>query len=97
MSIPLTNQVNFYSQRLTGDFLRMYNASVENLSRGRLQTTVPFDYVPSGENDPRIREIVDAIVFGCPELFFVDQTFQFTLTGNMATLHFQHKYACENL
>ena len=97
MSIPLTNQVNFYSQRLTGDFLRMYNASVENLSRGRLQATVAFGYLPSENLDAQLREIVDAIVFGCPELFFVDQAFQFTLAGNAVTLRFQNKYAGENL
>ncbi len=97
MSIPLTNQVNFYSQRLSGDFLRLYNDSVENLSRGRLQASVVLGYLPTEDIEPRLREVVDAIVFGCPELFFVGQAFQFTLAGNTVTLHLQNKYDGENL
>lgn len=97
IAIPLTNQVNYYSQKLTGDFLRLYNASVENLARGVLKTTITFDSGLSDETEAGINSVVEAIIYGCPELFYVEQEVQTTWAGNEFTFDFTNKYSGENL
>lgn len=97
INIPLTNQVNFYSQKLTGDFLRLYNASVENLARGVLKTSVTFASEISEEMKSGIDAVIEAIFYGCPELFYVEQQIQTSWVGNEFTFSFSNKYSDEKV
>ena len=101
MFIPLTNKSNFYSQKLTGDYLRLYNASVDNLSHGKYSTTVTFGSDIGEEIQSGIDAIFEAIIFGCPELFFVKQGqkdkdkekgISYSYAGRQVSLEFANKY-----
>lgn len=95
MRISLINQNNFYSQKLSGDFLRLYNLSVENLSHGILTTHMAF---ASGDNvQSKLDLVIDAIIYGCPELFFIEQEIQISWAGDQLTLEFTNKYPGENV
>ncbi len=97
INIPLINKLNFYSKKLTGDILRLYNASVDNLARGVLKTTVRFSSPIDEEFDAGFRDIIEAIFYGCPELFYVEQQVEYAYRGNEVTLTFTNKYARENV
>lgn len=97
VNITLTNKNNFYSQRLTGGFLRLYDASVENLARGVLSTSVDLGYLASDDVEADCNKVVDAIIYGCPELFYVEQNVKYTLAGSRVTLDFKSKYANEDV
>ncbi|MBQ7761359.1 MAG: hypothetical protein IJ400_04815 [Clostridia bacterium] len=97
VNIPLTNRVNFYSQRLTGDFLRLYNASVENLARGALKTSVTFNSAVSKEMQGGFDAVIEAIIYGCPELFYIEQQVAISWIGNEITFAFSNKYGNESL
>ncbi len=95
--IPLTNQSNFYSNKLSGDFLRLYNVAVENLSHGGTSATVEFSSSSDDDLSAGLNAVLEAIVCGCPELFFVDQQFSTAIQGNSVTINFTNKYQGENL
>ncbi len=97
ISIPLTNQVNFYSKQLSGDFLRLYNASVENLARGILKTSVTFNSEINEETQSRITSTLEGVFCGCPELFYVNQSPAISFSGNECTIEFTNKYENENV
>lgn len=88
-------QHNYYSEKLSGDFLRLYNTSVENLSRGVLTTRIAF----AGSTDIQagLDLVTEAIIYGCPELFYIEQQIEMTTVGNEVTLSFTNKYKGENL
>ena len=97
INIPLTNQINFYSQKLTGDFLRLYNASVENLARGALKTSVTFDSEISEDMQSGFDAVIEAIFYGCPELFYVEQQVETSWVDKEFTFTFSNKYSNENI
>ena len=96
MRIPLTHQLNNYSQRLTGDFLRLYNECVENLSRGILTTRISFSDT-SVDMQEVFTLVSEAIVYGCPELFYISQQIGMSYSTNEVTLTFTNKYEGQNL
>lgn len=95
MRIQVYNQNNFYSQRLMGDALRLYNASVENLSRGDLTTRAQFSDAEGMQS--ATDSVIEAILYGCPELFYVSQQVSVSYSGNEVTLEFANKYRGENV
>ncbi len=97
ITIPLTNKSNFYSQRLTGDLLRLYNASVDNLSQGDLTTTVKFSSNVGENLNAVLDPIIEAIFYGCPELFYVEQAVEISYSDDDVTLTFTNKYQGENI
>ena len=94
--IPIANQNNFYSQKLSGDFLRLYNASVDNLSRGVLSTRVSCS-MSEEELNNGLNPLTEAIIYGCPEFFYIEQRISATTSGTEVTLSFTNKYMGENL
>lgn len=80
---------------LTGDYRRLYFASVDNLSRGVFKTTVEFS--SGGDLQSGIYQVLEAIFCGNPELFFVDQEVNIAYDGSSVTLTFPRKYDGENL
>lgn len=96
LHIQIDNRVNFYSQKLSGDFLRLYNASVENLSRGVLSTRVLCS-MSEEELNNGLNPLTEAIIYGCPEFFYIEQQISATTSGTEVTLSFTNKYKGENL
>ena len=97
ITIPLKNKSNFYSERLTGDILRLYNASVENLARGEFTATVSFSSNVGNDLNGVLDPILEAIFYGCPELFYVEQHAEIAYSGNDVTLIFANKYKGEEV
>lgn len=91
----LINKDNFYSKTLSGDFLRLYNSSVENLSCGIFTTRLTFSKVSNIQSD--LDKVIHAVLYGCPELFFVGQEVGISISGNEVVLNFKNKYANEDL
>lgn len=94
LNLPI-QQHNFYSEKLTGDFLRLYQASVENLSRGILTTRTVFAEL--ADIQAGIGLVIEAIIYGCPELFYIEQQVEVSASGNEVTLNFTNKYKDENI
>lgn len=97
ISIALQNRDNFYARRLTGDHRRLYEACVDNLSRGVFRTTVTLESQSAEEMSAGMEEVLEAVLVGCPELFFVDQGVETACGGNSVTLTFKNKYGGENV
>lgn len=95
INIPLLNKRNYYSERLSGDFLRLYNSSVENLSKGILTTSMKF--VSDVDIQAGLEHVTEAILYGCPELFYIKQQIEMTIVGKEITLNFINQYFEDNL
>ncbi len=93
--ILLSNQNNFYSERLNSSVLALYRACIDNLSCGIFQTTTTVEM--SEENQREVERVVEAVIYGCPELFFVEQEVQTSWSGDQLTLAFTNKYPDENI
>ena len=95
LNIPIANQSNFYSQKLSGEYLQLYNSCVNNLTRGVLTTSMSLSRVDDLQN--KTQSVVEAVLYGCPELFYVDQQVQIKYSGQEVILNFTNKYNGENL
>ncbi len=97
VNIPISNRINFYSEKLSGDWLRLYNESVDNLSRGVFTATVRFSSNPIVNLERNLNDMSIAIVCGCPELFFVEQDIACSHAGQDVTLTFKSKYPVDSI
>lgn len=86
---------NFYYDGLDAEAKSIYTQCLENLAAGRLQTTVSA--APTEENGRRTELVVDALLYGCPELFFLSPEVRTSWAGNSLTLQFSSKYAAAEL
>lgn len=93
--ISIENTQNFYSERLYGTLHQLYLDCVNNLSNGRFHTSAVLDMTE--ENQRGIEKVVEAIIYGCPELFFIEQSVQTSWAGDQLTLEFTNKYPGENI
>ena len=97
LNIPLTNRINYYSKRLSGDYLRLYFESVDNLSRGFFNTTLTFESSEEENLQAGLDAVIEAIIYGCPELFFVSQKVEMSWSGRRVSLTFSNRYAGKNI
>lgn len=88
-AVPITHKDNFYSRRLSGTAARIYDALISALDSGALTASVSAD----GDNVIAAAEAaIEAVLYGCPELFFLDQSVQTRLDGGTLTVTFSDKY-----
>lgn len=80
---------NFYSERLAPHLRGLYEACVDNLGRGVLATSYDLGAAADGQD---LQSVAEAVLCGCPELFFVDQQAEVGLAGSTATIRFTSKY-----
>lgn len=97
--IPLANKNNYYSDKLSGDLRNLYNLCVDNLSRGILSTRMSLRNTNYTQADlEAMSETVgEAIIYGCPELFYIEQQIGMNIFGNEVIVKFANKYEGENL
>ena len=88
--IEIAHRNNFYSARLKGEYLALYYACIDNLSRGVLRTSARIPYAEGAHG--AVREVINAIIYGCPELFFIEQQVGLAWSGEQLTLEFTSKY-----
>lgn len=88
----INNTNNFYESLLSGDYLSIYESAVNNLSRGEFVTSRRINYDEATFN-ANMKNIVQAIIFGHPELFFIDPkvAIEYSNRGE-ATLTFNSLY-----
>ena len=86
---------NFYSGNLSGDLLLIYHHCVDSLLHGDYTVAVSLEMTE--ENQRGIEKVVEAIIYGCPELFFIEQSVQTSWEGDQLTLEFTNKYPGENI
>ena len=70
--------------------MRLYEASLDNLSRGELETRLTVSDVSVVQAS--LERLSEAIIYGCPELFFIDQGIEFSASGNEFSVLFTSKY-----
>ncbi|MBO7390370.1 MAG: hypothetical protein J6U39_02890 [Clostridia bacterium] len=95
MNITLAHRDNFYSAMLSGEVRDLYYACVDNLSRGILTTRMRVSDPARVNGDMRL--LTEAILYGCPELFYVEQNIGIRSTGGGVELVFGDKYRGEDL
>ena len=93
--INIENTQNFYSEQLNGTFHQLYLDCVNNLANGIFRTSAILEM--NEESQRNIEKVVEAIIYGCPELFFIEQSIRTSWTGNQITLEFSNKYSGENI
>lgn len=96
MNIHLNNRENFYSERLVGYYRQMYYEVVDSLSHGNPNVRFCVPSVDSDFND-RVKEVLEAVFYGNPELFFVGQDVSVSYDGEAVNFAFPKKYSGENL
>lgn len=93
--INIANLKNFYSEKLEAQHFQVYADCVGNLLQGKLRTVVTLEMTE--KNRQAAESVVEAIVYGCPELFFIEQEVRTSWSGNQLTLDFKNKYPKENI
>lgn len=84
LSRPVSVANNFYGERLTGDARRIYDALVADRARGIMRTSVAVD---DAENvSANASAALEAVNFGCAELFFVGKAGELSFDGRAVTL-----------
>lgn len=85
MNIRIANRDNFYSRRLTGATAELYGRCLDALSHGAFTVTCDG----AGIN---AEAAIEAVLYGCPELFFVTGSVQTQVSGDGVKLVFSSKY-----
>ena len=84
LSKPVSVANNFYGERLTGDARRIYDALIADRARGIMRTSVAVD---DAENvSANASAALEAVNFGCAELFFVGKAGALSFDGRAVTL-----------
>ena len=95
LNIPLSNPSNNYSNLLPSTLQPIYQSCIRNLSSGTLSTTVQLE--PTEANQRAVESVVEAVIYGCPEIFFIEQQIETSWMGDRLTIRFTNKYADENI
>lgn len=87
--IPITHRDNFYSRRLGGTAARIYDACINTLVGGGLTASVSAS---GGDVAAAAASAIEAVLYGCPELFYIDQNVETRIEGETVTIVFSDKY-----
>ena len=91
MRIELTNNNWFYEAYLSGKYLELYQQAINNLSRGSFVASVRMEYDESNFNN-NMKNVVQAIICGHPELFFINPQVSIQYHNGEAELIFESLY-----
>lgn len=94
INLNLINRENFYSVQLSGYERELYYRCVDSLAVGDFTVTYSGNVVP---NEDSLNNVFYAIIYGCPELFYVMQEYETRISGNQVTMLFKNKYPSQNL
>ncbi|MBQ7906734.1 MAG: hypothetical protein IJ309_02030 [Clostridia bacterium] len=94
IKLNLVNRENFYSIMLSDLEKELYYICVDSLAEGDFTITCNCADIPS---DDSLNRIFYAIIYGCPELFYVVQEYETRISDNRVTFIFKNKYPDQDL
>lgn len=97
MKIPVSesSRNNYYARRLSSEERAIFDACVDGVSSGNL--TVKLNVSSPERIEEMAEHVFEAINYGCPELFYVEQNIRFEWEGERITFEFTDKYPGENI
>ena len=88
-NIRISNIDNYYSRLLPNDLYQIYRICINNLVNDIYSFDV--EYKDSDNLNEKVRLIYNAILYGCPELFFIKQDLKTSYNGKLV-FTFENKY-----
>lgn len=90
MSIQVRELANFYTNLIKDNYKGLYSAIVRNLLRGRLTTS--YELEPDDEYESQLNVVMNAVLYGCPELFYAGQNIATEYRDGKVHVNFPNNY-----
>lgn len=95
MAIEIKHLDNFYSRLLGSNYYSLYLECVSRLRNGTFNISYTMDVDDSFSE--QVKNVVSAILYGCPELFYVGQNVSFEYNGGQVHVSFPNNYPNKKL